>query len=66
VQYILCFYSQRMKAFSLWCCRDGVTVGVHHGSREACPLDWSKSRLRRCKRFSASSRNIKKTVNSVE
>jgi len=60
------FYSQRMKAFSLCCCRDGVTVGVHHGSRETCPLDWSKSRLRRCKLFSASSRNVKKTVNIVE
>jgi hypothetical protein len=55
-----------MKAFSLWCCRDGVKAGVHHSSRETCPLDWSKSRLRRCKLFSASPRNIKKTINSVE
>jgi hypothetical protein len=31
---------------------------VHHGSRETCSLDWSKSRLRRCKLFSASSRNV--------
>jgi hypothetical protein len=31
------FYSQRMKAFSLCCCRDGVTAGVRHGSRETCP-----------------------------
>ena len=27
------------KAFSLCCCRDGVMAGVHHGSRETCPLD---------------------------
>jgi len=33
------FYSQRMQAFSLFCCRDGVKAGVHHGSRETCPLD---------------------------
>ena len=32
------FYSQRMQAFSLCCCRDGVTAGGHHGSRETCPL----------------------------
>jgi len=54
------FYSQRMKAFSLWCFRDWVTASVHHGSRETCPLDWSKSRRRRCKLFSASSHNINK------
>jgi hypothetical protein len=28
-----------MQAFSLCCCRDGVKAGVHHGSRETCPLD---------------------------
>jgi hypothetical protein len=31
---------------------------VHNGSRETCPLDWSKSRLHRCKLLSASSRNV--------
>jgi hypothetical protein len=35
-----------------------VMADVHHGSRETCPLDWSKSRLRRCNFFSASSRNV--------
>jgi len=52
------FYSQRMQVFYLCCCKDGVTVDVHHGSRETCPLDWSKSRLHRCKLLSASSRNV--------
>ena len=48
------FYSQRMQMFF----GNRVMAGVHHGSRETCPLDWSKSRLRRCKFFSASSRNV--------
>ena len=48
------FYSQRMQTFF----GNRVMACVHHGSRETCSLDWSKSRLRRCKFFSASSRNV--------
>jgi hypothetical protein len=57
-----------MQVFYLCCCKDGVTVDVHNGSRETCP-PWLKQIAPSSLQTSLgqlTQRLLKKTVNNVE